>query len=133
MIVDRSALVAILLKEPDFVKYAEAIASSGTARLSAATYVEIGAVADRKREPRAARGVDDLIEASAMIIEPVTERQARIAREAYRDYGRGSGHPASLNFGDCFAYALARDMREPLLYKGDDFSHTDVESALDAR
>ena len=65
-----------------------------------------------------------------MIIEPVTEAQARIAREAYRDYGRGSGHPARLNFGDCFAYALARATGEPLLFKGSDFIHTDIEPAL---
>jgi ribonuclease VapC len=58
-------------------------------------------------------------------IEPVTAAQAKIARQAYRDYGKGSGHPANLNFGDCFSYALARDKREPILYKGDDFVHTD--------
>ena len=61
---------------------------------------------------------------------PVTDEQARIARQAYRDYGRGSGHPANLNFGDCFSYALAAERREPLLYVGDDFGHTDIRSAL---
>jgi len=65
-----------------------------------------------------------------LAIEPVTEDQARIAREAYRDFGKGSGHPAKLNFGDCFAYALAKVMREALLFKGDDFSCTDIPSAL---
>lgn len=65
-----------------------------------------------------------------MIIEPVTEAQVRIARDAYRDFGRGSGNPARLNFGDCFAYALAKVTGEPLLYKGDDFPHTDIEPAL---
>ena len=65
-----------------------------------------------------------------MVIEVVTEIQARIAREDNRDFGRGSGHPARLNFGDCFAYALARATGEPLLFKGDDFSHTDIEPAL---
>ena len=74
--------------------------------------------------------LDDLIENSKITIEPVTEEQARIARQAYRDFGKGSGHRASLNFGDCFVYALARVKREPLLYKGDDFVHTDVRSAL---
>jgi ribonuclease VapC len=133
VIVDSSALVALLLEEPDFRKYAEAIAEGNPSRLSAATYVELGVVIDRRREPRLARRVDDLIKASDIIIEPLTERQARIAREAYRDYGKGSGHPAQLNFGDCFAYALARDLAEPLLYKGNDFSHTDIESALDRR
>jgi len=65
-----------------------------------------------------------------MLSLPVTEAQARIAREAYRDFGRGSGHPARLNFGDCFAYALAKAMNEPLLFKGDDFTRTDITSAL---
>jgi ribonuclease VapC len=74
--------------------------------------------------------LDDLIENSRIVMEPVTEEQARIARQAYRDYGRGSGHKANLNFGDCFAYALARVKREPLLYKGDEFIHTDIRSAM---
>jgi ribonuclease VapC len=74
--------------------------------------------------------MDDLLRDAGIAIEPVTEAQARIAREVYRDYGRGSGHPAQLNFGDCFAYALARDFREPLLYKGADFASTDIPSAL---
>ena len=65
-----------------------------------------------------------------MVIEPVTEAHAHIAREAYRDFGRGSGHPARLNFGDCFAYALARALNEPLLFKGEDFTHTDITPAL---
>ena len=67
---------------------------------------------------------------SEIVIEPVTAEQARIARQAYRDYGKGSGHPANLNFGDCFSYALAREKREPILFKGDDFLHTDLRSAL---
>jgi ribonuclease VapC len=74
-------------------------------------------------------GLDELIEDVGIVIEPVTVEQAKIARQAYRDYGRGSGHPANLNFGDCFTYARARDKREPLLYKGDDFVHTDLRSA----
>jgi ribonuclease VapC len=73
--------------------------------------------------------LDDLIERSGIVIEPVTAEQAKIARLAYRDFGKGSGHPAALNFGDCFSYALARDKREPLLWKGDDFGHTDIRSA----
>jgi ribonuclease VapC len=74
--------------------------------------------------------MDYLIADMGIVIEPVTEQQARIAREAYRDFGRGSGHRAKLNFGDCFAYALAKALNEPLLYKGTDFSHTDVMPAL---
>jgi len=74
--------------------------------------------------------IDEIIQKFNIQIEPVTAEQARIAREAYRGYGKGSGHPASLNFGDCFAYALARDKREPLLFKGDDFVHTDLRPAV---
>jgi ribonuclease VapC len=74
--------------------------------------------------------LDSLIEIARAIVEPVTHRQAEIARHAYRQFGRGSGHPARLNFGDTFAYALARDLDEPLLFKGDDFRHTDVKVVL---
>jgi ribonuclease VapC len=87
-------------------------------------------VIDASRDPIASRRFDDLVREAQLIVEPVTEAQARIAREAYRDFGRGSGHPARLNFGDCFAYALARSMSEPLLFKGDDFAHTDITPAL---
>jgi ribonuclease VapC len=130
MIVDASAIVAILLDEPGFESYAAAIAKQRPAKVSAASYLEIGIVIDSKRQPTLSRRVDDLLASSRITIQPITERQARIAREAYRDYGRGSGHPARLNFGDCFAYALARDLGEPLLYKGTDFSHTEIRSAL---
>ena len=85
---------------------------------------------DGSRDPVASRRFDDLIQEAQIIIEPVTEVQARIAREAYRDFGKGSGHPAKLNFGDCFAYALARATGQPLLFRGDDFIHTDVVPAL---
>ena len=129
MIVDTSALVAIVLHEPAYEAYAE-ILTAQPARISAASYFEFGLVIDQKRDPQLTRGVDDLLVSAEVTIEPVTERQARIAREAYRDYGKGSGHPARLNFGDCFAYALARDLGEPLLFKGDDFRHTDVRPAV---
>jgi ribonuclease VapC len=73
--------------------------------------------------------LDDVIDEIGIVIEPVTVEQAKIARQAYRDYGKGSGHPANLNFGDCFSYALAREKREPMLWKGDDFGHTDLRPA----
>lgn len=101
--------------------------------MSAANFLEAAIVVDAKRRPVASRRLDDLLEELDVVIEPVTEEQARIARAAYRDYGRGSGHPARLNFGDCFAYALARATGEPLLFKGDDFIHTDITSALEPR
>ncbi len=126
MIVDASALVAILNFEPDGRDYEAALETSPVNRISAATYLEVSIVIDRARDPLVSRRLDEILAAGAFVIEPVTETQARIAREAYRDFGKGSGHAAGLNFGDCFAYALARDLNEPLLFKGDDFRHTDI-------
>jgi ribonuclease VapC len=130
VIVDTSALIAILRAEPEASACAEAIASAGVRRLSAAGYVEVGAVIDRAGDAIASRRVDELLGTAGIGIETVTAGQARIAREAYRDFGKGSGHPAGLNFGDCFSYALAKTVGEPLLFKGDDFQHTDITSAL---
>ena len=130
MIVDTSALIAILKGEPDAIRYANAFQNAAVLRISAATYLESSVVAYRSNRPEISARLDDALEASNFIIEPFTESQARIARQAYRDYGKGSGHRAQLNFGDCFSYALARDKREPLLYKGDDFVHTDIRPAL---
>lgn len=130
MIVDTSALIAILRDEPDAALHANAIANAPVRRISAANYVETAVVIDASRDPIASRRFDELLREAGIGIEPVTEAQARIAREAYRDFGRASGHHARLNFGDCFAYALAKAMNEPLLFKGDDFTHTDVTSAL---
>jgi ribonuclease VapC len=129
MIVDTSALIAILRAEPDAERIAEAITQATHRRLSAANFVEAAAVIDSSRDVVASRRFDDLLREARISIEPVTEQQARIAREAYRDFGKGSGHPAQLNFGDCFAYALAKDLREPLLFKGNDFGHTDLQPA----
>jgi len=98
--------------------------------MSAVNYVEAAAVIDGSRDPIASRRFDELVREAGVSVEAVTVRQAQIARGAYRDFGKGSGHPARLNFGDCFAYALAKDSSEPLLFKGNDFPHTDIESAL---
>ena len=130
MIVDSSALIAILRDEADAASYADAIEKAEACRISAATFLETATVVDGSRDPILSRRLDDLVTEASIAIQPVTEAQARIARDAYRDYGHGSGHPARLNFGDCFAYALARDSGEPLLFKGDDFGHTDVTPAL---
>jgi ribonuclease VapC len=130
MIVDSSALIAILRKEPEAQVFSETIEYAVPVRISAATLFEASMVADRFGSPILSARFDEVVEDSRMIIEPVTAEQAKIARQAYRDYGKGSGHPADLNFGDCFSYALARDKREPILYKGDDFVHTDLRSAL---
>lgn len=129
MIVDTSAIVAILRQEPDSAAFAHALAAA-PATMSAATYLECGIVHDAWSEPAGHIELDNLIREADMSIAPVTAAHARIARQAYRDFGRGSGHPARLNFGDCFSYALAIDSGEPLLWKGEDFSHTGVRSAL---
>jgi ribonuclease VapC len=133
MILDTSAVIAILRLEkeaPEFARIIESAAKSAAhPRISAVSYVETGAVIDGSKDPVASRRFDELIEAAQIVIEPVTEAQARIARQAYRDFGKTSGHPAKLNFGDCFSYALARSKGEPLLFKGQDFSRTDVKSA----
>jgi ribonuclease VapC len=129
VIVDTSALIAILRDEPDAAVYAQAIERADRRRMSAATFVEVGAVIDSARDPIASRQLDELIAVAGIEIEMVTSAQAVIARQAYRDFGKGSGHPAGLNFGDCFSYALAKGTGEPLLFKGDDFAQTDVTQA----
>lgn len=130
MIIDASALIAILRDEPEARSFAEAIASTSSRRVSAVNYVEVAVVIDGSRTPVASRRFDDLFREAELVIEPVSDVQARIAREAYRDFGKGSGHPASLNFGDCFAYALTKATGEPILFKGQDFTHTDLSSVL---
>ena len=130
MIVDTSALVAILREEADAAVYITSIYAAERIRISAGTLLETAIVIDGNRNARLSRRLDDLIQRIGIVTEPVTEEQAHVARAAYQDYGKGSGHPARLNFGDCFAYALARVTGEPLLFKGDDFIHTDITPAL---
>jgi ribonuclease VapC len=131
MIVDTSALIAILRGEPDAQVFAQAIADAGHVNVSAATLFEASVVADGARDRTVARRFDDICQESRLTVVPFDKAQASIAREAYRDFGKRSGHKARLNLGDCFAYALARVTGEPLLYKGTDFGQTDVASALD--
>jgi ribonuclease VapC len=131
VIVDTSALIAITRAEADASRYTSAIERTSRVSISAANLLEASIVADRAADPVASRIFDQIVRDSGLVVEPVTAEHARIAREAYRDFGKGSGHPARLNFGDCFAYALAKERDEPLLYKGDDFVHTDVRSALE--
>ena len=130
MIVDSSALVAVLFDEPESAAIATELTRSAANRISAGSYLEASIVVDGLRNPVVSSRFDALLALHSIIIEPVTAEQAAIARQAYRDYGKGSGHAASLNFGDCFAYSLAKLSGETLLYKGDDFSHTDIRSAL---
>jgi ribonuclease VapC len=130
VIVDSSALVAILRREPEVVEFTLVLREASHRRISAANFLEASIVVDGSRKPILSRQFDDFLRDWDFIIEPVTAEQARIAREAYRDFGKGSGHAAQLNFGDCFAYALAKAKAEPLLFKGDDFRHTDVRCAI---
>jgi ribonuclease VapC len=133
MIIDTSAIIAILRDEPDAASYARAIADAPDRRVSAVNFVESAVVIDASRDPIASRQFDEFVKEANISIESVTETQAQIARNAYRDFGRDSGHPAKLNFGDCFAYALTKESGESLLFKGGDFVHTDVVSALPAK
>jgi ribonuclease VapC len=128
VILDSSPIVAILRAEPDAPEFAEAIKSAATRRISAVNYVEAAVVIDSGDDPIASRRFDDFFRVSRISIEHVTSRQAEIARQAYRDFGKGR-HKAGLNLGDCFAYALAKEMDEPLLFKGRDFNLTDIEAA----
>jgi ribonuclease VapC len=128
VIVDSSVIIGILRDEPDASAMSNALQQASVCRMSAVTYVESAVVTDGNRNPILSRRYDDLLQDLRMQVESVTLRQAEIARQAYQDFGKGR-HKAGLNFGDCFAYALAKDLDEPLLFKGDDFRHTDVEIA----
>jgi ribonuclease VapC len=130
VILDSSALLAVLFAEDDAATYAAAIEKADRCRMSAATWLESAIRVDTSGNAIASLAFDDFIREAKVCVEPVDEEQTRLARVAYRAYGRGSGHPASLNFGDCFSYALAKIRDEPLLFKGQDFGHTDLRSAL---
>ncbi|HEY7351941.1 MAG TPA: type II toxin-antitoxin system VapC family toxin [Terriglobales bacterium] len=126
MIIDSSAIIAILRNEPEAPDIADAIDKADICRVSAVSYLETAMVIDASNSVTASRRFDDFFRQGAFVIESVTPEHAQIAREAYRDFGKGK-HRASLNFGDCFVYALAKDTGEPLLYKGNDFNWTDLE------
>ena len=126
MIVDTSAVMAIILGEPEADRLLRAMGDATVVEMSAATYVECGIVIDRRSPPATRRRFDQLLDALAVQVVALTPEQAVLAREAHRDFGRGSGSPTGLNLGDCCAYALATDRRDALLFKGDDFAATDV-------
>ena len=126
MILDTSALLAVLQDEPERARFVEAIGSAGSSSLSVVSYVESSIVLFARRGADAIRDLDLLIAKAAIRLVPVDVEQADLARRAHRHYGKGN-HSAGLNFGDCFAYALARASGEPLLYKGAEFSRTDIE------
>ena len=125
MVVDSSALLAILLEEDDRELYLRALDADEKRLMSTATFVEASIVAEKRRGTDGLQRLDQLIGVTSIELVPVDIHQAHAARSAYREYGKGR-HPAALNFGDCFAYALANILMEPLLFKGNDFSRTDI-------
>ena len=129
MIVDSSALLAVILNEADEPRFAEAMIDAPSLRMSAVNWVEAAIVVDSHKNPAAKVRFEDLTTELRLEIVPVTAADAYRTRGAHNDFGRGH-HPARLNFGDCFAYALAKQAREALLFKGNDFSQTDIEPAL---
>ena len=128
MVIDSSALVAVLQDEPERAALVAKIAADPVRLLSAANYLEAAIVIDDRLGAAGARDLKLLLVEAAIRIMPVTVEHAELARTAYRRFGRGN-HPARLNFGDCFAYALARETGEPLLFKGGDFGQTDIAAA----
>jgi ribonuclease VapC len=131
VIIDTSAVLAILFDEEDAARFADAIAGADQRTMSAANFLEAGIVIDNQLGPAAGRELDALLARAQIEIASVTREQAEIARQAYLDFGKGH-HPARLNFGDCFAYALAKAANRPLLFKGDDFAETDIVSAFES-
>ncbi len=125
MIVDTSALLAVLFDEPDAQHYARAIAEASHCRMSVANFLEAAMVVESRAGPIGGHELDLFLEAARIQLEPVTLAHAQAARRVWQRFGKGN-HPAGLNFGDCFAYALAAAKGEPLLCKGDDFTLTDI-------
>ncbi len=126
MVIDTSAFLAILQNEPERRAFNEEIQAAERRLISAATYVECSMILESRYGAEGVRDFDHFIARAQIAIVPVDAEQARIARDAFREYGKGR-HRAGLNFGDCFSYALSRALDQPLLFKGDDFPHTDVE------
>jgi len=130
IVVDASALIAILDEEGDAARYAEAIADADPPLISAATLLEVGIVMLNRHGPKGARKVHALLQEAGFQVESVTPQHAQLALEAYAAYGKGQKRAAGLNYGDCFSYALAKATGLPLLFKGRDFPGTDIRSAL---
>lgn len=129
MILDTSALVAVLYREPEAPAFAQAIHDAESCRISVASYVELSMVVEQQLGPEGTRQAEAFFRRAGITIEPVTVEQGELARQAFLDFGKGR-HKAALNFGDCFSYALAKATGEPLLFKGKDFPLTDIEAAL---
>jgi ribonuclease VapC len=128
MILDTSALVAVLYGEPEARDFVERIRAADVCRISVANHVELSMVVESQLGPNGTRQADAFLRRAGVVVEPVTIEQGDLARQAFLDFGKGR-HKAALNFGDCFAYALARATGEALLFKGDDFALTDIRRA----
>lgn len=128
MILDTSAMVAILYREPEAAAFAQLIHDADICRISVATYVELSMVVESQLGPEGMRQAEAFFRRAGVTVEPVTVDHGELARQAFLDFGKGR-HKAGLNFGDCFSYALAKATGEPLLFKGDDFSQTDIPAA----
>lgn len=129
MILDTSALVAVLFREPEADAFIRTISEADHCAISAGNYVELSIVLERQAAPEARRQCEMFFRRAGIHIEPFSVEQAYIACQAFHDFGK-TRHAAGLNFGDCFAYALAKMKSEPLLFKGEDFKRTDITSAL---
>lgn len=129
MIVDTSAILAILLSEPEADRFTECLLAAENCAISAVSFVEASIIAESKGGDGSVRQLDALLRRTGISIQPVTEEHALVARQAFSDFGKGR-HPAGLNLGDCFSYALAKASAEPLLFKGNDFRETDVIPAI---
>ncbi len=131
MVIDTSAVVAILRQESGAEGLLRRLAAAGSWRISAASLLESAIVLESKSGERGREQLDLFLARAKFEIEPVTEEQVRVARKAWRRYGKGKGHVVQLNFGDCFSYALAKSLGEELLYKGVGFAHKDAAGAND--
>lgn len=128
MILDTSAMVAILYREPEAATFAQLIHDADFCRISVATYVELSIVIENQLGPEGMRQVEVFFRRAGIVIEPVTVDHGELARQAFLDFGEGR-HKASLNYGDCFSYALSKATGEALLFKGNDFRQTDISAA----
>jgi ribonuclease VapC len=129
MIIDTSAMVAILYREPEAAAFAQIVHDADVCRISVANYVELSMVLEGQLGSQGMRQAEVFLRRAGIVIEPVTVDHGELARQAFLDFGKGR-HKAGLNFGDCFAYALAKATGEPLLFKGADFSQTDIGAAI---
>ena len=132
MILDTSAIVAVLYREPEAEIFSQLIHDAETCRISVANHVELFMVVERQMGPEGARQAEAFLRRIGVVVDPVTIAQGELARQAFLDFGKGR-HKAALNYGDCFSYALAKALGEPLLFKGNDFSQTDIRAAYVAR